>query len=247
MIDLRVEFDSRVVEVKEYLNLVYAIEQSLREGLPLISGKTGSGSPVNPVQQRLLYAGVYLHLYNLVEATVSQCISALETAASTSGMVPFDLSTELRQEWVRSVARTHEDLNTSGRLEAAIKMCEHLVALLPIRNFEIFQGGGGNWDDEEIYKLSQRLGINLQCLQRSTQAQIKRPFRDNDGALKVIKKRRNKLAHGEISFAECGDGLSASELEMLSNVTTQYLSEVIACFERHISERQYLHPTKRSA
>ena len=37
-------------------------------------------------------------------------------------------------------------------------MCDHLIARLPLSQLEIDTGGGGNWDDEEIYRISQRVG-----------------------------------------------------------------------------------------
>jgi hypothetical protein len=242
VIDLRADFTERVTEVEAFIDLVAAIERSVQNGIPLLSSPTGGATVVKPLQQRLLYAGVYLHLYNLIEATVSRCIAAVEEAASAAHQWrPGDLSTELRAEWVRSVARTHEILSTDLRLEAAIKLCDHLVDMLPVK-MKIAQGGGGNWDDEEIFRFANRLGISLKLKSASA---VKRPFREDKGALQLIKFLRNKLAHGEMSFAECGDGLSAAQLVDLKERTVNYLSEVIDCFEGFISRYEYLLPAKR--
>jgi hypothetical protein len=243
VIDLRADFRERVEEVEAYLELVSGIEQSVQHGIPLLRVPTGSTTVVRPLQQKLLYAGVYLHLYNLVEATVSRCIAAVEEAASMGNRQAGDLSLELRSEWVRSVARTHEFLNNENKLKSALKLCDHLVAMLPVK-MTIDQGVGGNWDDEEIYRFAERLGVQLRL---TTQADVKRPFRDGRGAMQVIKYLRNKLAHGEISFAECGDGLSAGQLEDLKKRTVAYLEEVIGCFEGFITRHEFLQPAKRPA
>ncbi len=141
------------------------------------------------------------------------------------------------------MARTHEILNTEGRLEAALRMCDHLVEMLPVR-MKIHQGGGGNWDDEEIFRFAERLGVRLK-LNSKTVADVKRPLRENKGALQLIKHLRNKLAHGEMSFAECGEGLSASQLADLKDRTVRYLSEVLDCFEGFITRYEYLADSKR--
>ena len=245
MIDLRMDFQERVDEVDAFIQLVASIERSVREGTPVIHSATGQRAVVSPLQQRLLYAGVYLHLYNLVEATVSRCIAAVEAAASGApeNSMVGDLSLELRKEWVRSVARTHEDLNTENRLKAALELCRHLVEMLPVK-MKIAPGGGGNWDDEEIHVIAKRLGVALQ-LREETQRRIKRPHRDGRGALQLIKYLRNQLAHGAMSFSDCGDGHTAEQLEELKQCTVDYLSEVITSFEGFINRHEYLLPAKR--
>jgi len=231
--ELRQDFRERVGEVEAFIHLVAGIENSVQNGIPLVGRRSGKPAVVEPLQQKLLYAGVYLHLYNLVEATVSRCIAAVESAASVAGKWRAgDLSGELRSEWVKSVARTHETLNTENRLQAAIEMCEHVIAMLPV-DVRIVQGGGGNWDDDEIYRFARRLGVHI-ILKKATYSSIKRPFRDDKGPIGTIKSLRNKLAHGEMSFSECGEGLSADRLEELKELTVSYLWEVIECFEGFI-------------
>lgn len=242
MIDLRADFQERVAEVEAFLDLVTAIEHSVQSGIPILGNPSGGTTIINPLQQRLLYAGVYLHLYNLVEATISRCIAAVEAAASSASRFQAgDLSAELREEWVRAMARTHEILSMEHRLEAALSLCNHLVDMLPVK-IKIAQGAGGNWDDEEIFRFAKRLGIHLKL---KTASAVKRPFRDDKGALQLIKHLRNKLAHGEMSFAECGEGLTAAQLIDLKDRTLNYLAEVIDCFEGFISRHEYLAPTKR--
>lgn len=246
MIDLKADFQERVAEVEAFLDLIRAIERSVQEGLPLIRSRsaTESAAAVSPLQQKLLYAGVYLHLYNLVEAMVSRCIAALEEAASTSSSIRAgDLSKQMRSEWVRAIGRTHETLSTDSRLSAALDLCEHVVSMLPLR-MKIDPGGGGNWDDEEIFDFfGKRLGVRLAL---TTAGAVKRPYRNNRGALKTIRDLRNKLAHGEMSFAECGEGHTARQLDELKDVTVAYLAEVIDSFVAYVTAQEFLRPDKRA-
>lgn len=246
MIDLRTDFQERVNEVDAYMKLVTAIEHAAQQGTPILRNRKGDVSTVEPLQQKIIYGGVYIYLYNLVEATVSRCIAAIENAASAaSRWRADDLSTQLRSEWVRSVARTHEDLATENRFKAAIDMCEHLVAMLPV-SIKIERGGGGNWDDIAIARVANRIGVQLQ-LNVATESRIKRHVRDNKGPLALIKHLRNKLAHGEMSFSECGDGRTSTELEELVSLTKNYLEEVITSFETFIARYEFLQPARRPA
>lgn len=242
---LREDYNERLGEVDAYLIIVTGIEHALNEGTPFLRGAAGAMIPVTPLQQRLLYAGVYLHLYNLVEATISRCVAAVERAATAGGTRQVgDLSRSLRAEWVKSTAKTAEALGPDVRLEAAVALCESLVAMLPI-TLSIRQGGGGNWDDVQIKRFCERIGVSLQ-LQPATFSAVKRPFRDDQGPIKTIVTLRNKLAHGVMSFSECGSGVSSTRLQELRDLTASYLSEVVDAFERFIDGQEYLEPARRS-
>jgi hypothetical protein len=244
VIDLHADFLERVKEVDAYLDLVTAIEHAVQSGAPMLRTRAGATMTISPTQQKILYAGVYLHLYNLVEATVSRCIVAVEEAASSGGARHVgDLSEKMRSEWVRTVAKTHRSMDSGSRLEAAVELCEHVMGLLPVQ-LTIDKDGGGNWDDVQIYKFAERIGVTL-MLEVATQRRVKSPFRDNKGPLKAIKFHRNKLAHGEVSFSECGENHSASELLGLKDMTIAYLKEVIGCFDKFIQQHEFLHPDRR--
>jgi hypothetical protein len=242
--DLVVGFEERLAEVEAYLDFLSTMEAQAQKGPPRIEG---AEHPISTQQQRILYSGVYLQLYNLVEATMSRCIEAVSEAAKENAQwKPGDLSVSMRREWVRVTARTHIDLAPESRLESAIHLCEHLVASLPISAFEIEKGGGGNWDDFEIEAFSRRLGFQL-VVSQPVYSAIKRPFRDDLGPLALVKRLRNRLAHGSISFAQCAEDVTVRRLIELKNNTVNYLREVVDCFSRYIDSFEYLLPERRPA
>ncbi|TKK84331.1 hypothetical protein FDA94_29765 [Herbidospora galbida] len=235
-------FNERFEEIETYIDLLGEIELSAQSGVPRING---SSHPITASQQKILYSSVYLQLYNLVEATVSRCIDALSLAAQDgSQWRPEHLNVELQREWVRSVARTHVELSPENRLKQVVEMCDLLINQLPIASFEIEVGGGGNWDDEAIDKIGKRIGCQI-AISAKVRAKVKRPLRDDLGALKLVKQRRNSLAHGSISFVDCADGIGVSELRITSNAVGSYLREVIECFVSHIQSFDFLKPEHR--
>lgn len=245
MSELVIDFRERLDEVESYLAFLSAVETCAHQGPPRLEG---AEHPISAQQQRILYSSVYLQLYNLVEATMSQCIEAVTVAARESGQwKPGDLVIALRQEWVRATARTHEsNLTPVRRLESALVMCNHLVDSLPIAEFDIEKGGGGNWDDEAIEAISRRLGFQL-TVSPPVYSAIKRRFQDDLGPLALVKNLRNRLAHGSISFAQCAEDVTVERLVDLKNKTVAYLEEVVTCFSNYIQAHEYLIPERRPA
>lgn len=235
-------FEERLQEIEAYLDLLDGIEAQARSGPPRLGS---SGPTITTTQQRILYSSVFLQLYNLVEATVVRCLDEITQSALAAGTwAPGDLIAELRREWVRVMARTHVDLNYENRLSSALGLCNHLVGSLPIPGFSLEKGGGGNWDDTAIEQIATRLGFQLRVSADAYRG-IKRVFRDDLGALGIVKKLRNDLAHGSISFSECGMDLTVSELRDLATRTAAYLREVVQAFATYIDEHQFLMPDKR--
>jgi hypothetical protein len=245
MSDLREAFDERLDEVRAYMEFLASMEAQAQSGPPKFEG---SDQAVTPQQQKLLYAGVYLQLYNLVEATMTLCVEAIAEAACRDGQwKPHDLSDALRREWVRSMARTHVDLSYPKRLDAAVAVVDHLLGAQPVGSkFAIEKGGGGNWDDRAIEDMSKRLGCKLK-VSRPVRRSIKRRFKDDMGPLALVKSRRNSLAHGSMSFTESAEEVTVSELESLVVAVIGYLGEVVGHFETYVENHGYLTPARRPA
>lgn len=239
--DLEPFFNERIGEIREYLQLLQAIELESTNGIPRLKQ---TNLAITVPQQKILNSSVYLQLYNLIEAIVTRCLDALAATFEQGNWQPIDLDLKLREEWVRFIARTHVDMSPENRLKSAMQMCNHLIGSLPVRGFKVDPGGGGNWDDEAIHKLVGRMGGTL-VLDRSAYDAVKRPVRDGLGPLKLVKMRRNGLAHGSLSFVDCADGVDVAELIGITDSAEVYLRAVISSFESFIDSGLFLEESKR--
>jgi hypothetical protein len=224
-IELVAFFEERYAEIQAYLSLLQNVEEAAREGAPRLRG---TDAPITTEQKKILNSSFYLQLYNLVEATALRCLEAVEGAIEEAERRPSELSIELRTEWVRSIARTHSDLGPDKRLQAALDLCKQLLQQMPIKDFKI-EPGGGSWDDSSIERVCERVGCGLTISPAVVRA-AKRHVRDDLGALKLVKNRRNGLAHGSLSFVGCSDGVTVAELRGLAAAVGDYLREAVDCF-----------------
>ncbi len=229
-----VAFEERVEEIDSYIKLLETIERSAHSGPPEIDGDV-----ITARQQRMLYSAVFLQLYNLVEATATWCVSAVTTATASSGAWTVDqLEPLIRQEWVRTNARTHVTLSSQKRHKTNLIFCDLLLQGGNISEWDI-EKGGGNWDIKEIETISKRIGCVLRISPDVYRA-AKRPFRNDKNSLLYIKDLRNQLAHGTISFEQSGENLTVSDLKELKGRTVNYLEEVVQSFSTYISQSHVL-------
>jgi MAE_28990/MAE_18760-like HEPN len=242
MHDFSQAFEERLQEIDSYLNLLEVIEKQVQKGLPQFKG---DDSTITVQQQRMLYSSVYLQLYNLVESTVTQCVDTISDIVNAQELQPDDLCDALKREWVRLVARTHIDLSSEKRLESAMALCDHVASSQSISEFNVERGGGGNWDDQSIHKFTKRLGLSLE-ISREAQQAVKQPFKNDMGTLSLIKDYRNKLAHGNISFAECGENVTVHDLRQLTEHVALYMGEVVGCFKQFLDTHEFLSPTRKA-
>ena len=237
-------FEERLREIDAYLDLLDAIQVQIGKGH---LRTTSNGVQVTVQQQRILHSSVYLQLYNLVEATITRCVDAVsEAAAQNERWRPHDLSDKLRKQWVRALIRADEGLNVQNQLAGALDLSDWLINERPVKRFTIRKGGGGNWDDTQIEKFTEKLGLVLE-IPEGVKQEVRKRRRNDKGALGLIKALRNDLAHGKLSFEECGADDTVSDLRVLKDWTAAYLREVVIQFEAFIDTYEFLAPERRPA
>lgn len=235
------DFNDRKNEIICYIELLEQIETMLKTGHPLLSANEhGVTYKISPSQQKILYSSLYLQLYNLVESTVTKCIASLEKNIQQIDSFSWcDLTDSIRRELLRSIAQQHESATVDTRTGAILNLLDHMFNANSKINISIHKKGGGNWDDKDIYALTKRIGLQLTLTDELTMKIKKNIYNDKRG-LELVKHLRNKLAHGELSFVECGERLSFEELKILSDTIFSYLEVLISHFELFIEDKLFM-------
>jgi hypothetical protein len=234
-------FDERRAEVEAYLSFLDELEVAALTGAPKFRD---AGNPLSPLQTQILRAGVFVQLYNLVEATMTRCLDALASASWNGAWRAADLNPHFRKEWIKVVVAANKELNADNRLKYAVALADLLVKAAPLQEFKLEKGGGGNWTDTNIEDMLERVGLRLR-LSPPVRAAAKRKFRDDLGPLALVVKLRNDLAHGTISFAECGENETVAGLREISSNITVYLRSVVRAVERFIDRHEFLEAASR--
>jgi hypothetical protein len=175
-------------------------------------------------------------LYNLVESTVSECLKRIAQEISDSGLTYGDIREEWQRSWLQEIGQTAESLSPDTRLKKLLKICNDLLGGVPVTvNPKL---PAGSLDDLRIEKVLRRHGIEA-SFSPWLQAAVKRHVVDDNGPLKLVRIRRNELAHGLSSFADCGRNVSIIDLRNWAAIVFWYLKQLIWEFDNHLKDRKF--------
>ena len=234
-------FDERLLEVEAYLQFLEEMETAAAIGVPRFGT---SGAPLSQLQIEILRAGVFIQLYNLVEAMMTKALDALATATFDGKWKPAQFTPAFRREWAKVVAAVNVEMDPGTRLNYVVGLTELLVASSEVEPFKIEKGGGGNWDDVMIERMLSRLGVSL-ILAPTVRTAVKSPWRNRMNVMRVVTKLRNDLAHGSMSFAECGQSETARSLRDATHKAAMYVRSVVRAIDRFIERHEYLEARHR--
>ena len=230
---IKARFKERRREIRRYLDMLNFIEVT---GSELLSRDREEQFSIDTTTRHVLKASVFVHLYNLIESVVKACLEQVAEEIHSNGLTYRDLSEEWQRCWVQQVAKSDELLNPEKRLNALLTMCNQLLAQETVVIKPKFSGG--SLDDNRIEDLLRRHGISLSIPSKLREL-IKRHVVDQNGPMKVVRLRRNELAHGLASFGDCGRDVTIRDLREWSAIVFWYLRELVTQFERHLASGEF--------
>lgn len=210
-------FQTRVKEIDIYLRFLgHVVERSaeLRVG----DRKRPRNRAIEDDVQRVLKAGFFLMLYNFVEATVREGLLEISEALKVENVSYRAACDQIRTIWIGEqfgdLERSHAPLpafRTKAQQIAASVLEDAVIALskdkLPI---------SGNIDARKVRQIATLYGFSHKCGKRARGGEN----------LELVKERRNALAHGYITFSECGRDYTVSQLRDIKTETVSYLRDI---------------------
>ena len=88
----------------------------------------------------------------------------------------------------------------------------------------------GSLDIRNIYNVLLQHGCTIDNCKREDYAQ----------SFFIVKNKRNLLAHGNVSFSECGTNYVLSDMEKMRQDIIIFLGKVIESVHKFISEKKYM-------
>ncbi|TAF29480.1 MAG: hypothetical protein EAZ70_02000 [Runella slithyformis] len=227
MITVRQEFADTFAEIDYYFEFIKKID----EGYTNLQNFEGDKLRISTELLSILKANAYLLLYNVIEATIRNAIWEIFIQIKANSVHYKDLRKEIREILIgRKIElefKTKDDTiirQVHDMIEKAFQNSQDLYP--PKRDLKI---SAGSLTTEKIREALKKYGVGDVRTQHTKEKEV---FDDT-------KQKRNNLAHGEITFQECGKPLSYLDLEEKKKYIKKYLTRVLDEVESYLLNQQY--------
>ena len=186
---------------------------------------------------RTMKSGLIVHLYNVLEAVMSQ---ATKMVGSAFGTVPPRVwSEDARREWLRE----HGVARIKGGAETRLKQIEafsiNLLTDGPLGP-QMIRKPPGSWTDESIALFAKRLGVELQIEPALYKKLAKKDYFGEKSPLVFLADRRNDLAHGQRTFEDGAKELTLAQVREIADVVLEFMELVATSFQAYVDQKHFV-------
>lgn len=232
MKDFIKEFNRRVAEIQKYFELVDKIEELGAFSTDSITFPSGEYI-VDSELQKILKSHCYLLLYNLVESSIRNGITAIHDVVLIDKLTYQDLSPKIKRLWLlNDLSKSFTDSyikkdTVADNLQELIKsVLDDKMVSLAASNIPI----SGNLDATTINELIHMYGF---------MGNLGVPCREIDAILNFVVKIRCDLAHGNVSFCDASSQILWSKLVDDKDKLVKYLTHLLNNIDDYIEKKKY--------
>lgn len=195
-----------IEEAYKLLTFILSIETHRRK--PLQDTDSGTTFFVTQEVQCVLKAQFFIVLYNMVESTVCDCLNSIYDTILDEGLEYVMLSDKMKHMW-RSYLKRNKFENANNNDSEFKHMRIHFK--------ELAINISGSLDFRKINEVFEKHGCILDTSKKNIVGE----------SFLIVKNRRNLLAHGNISFSDCGSIYLLSDLDRFRNHIVNYMDDIV--------------------
>lgn len=211
-------FEERKAEIEFYFSVIKQLD----------TGNSGINTSNNTRFYKIMKSNFLLMLYNLVEACIVNGIMEIYESVKDEGCTYDQVINELQSIWIRykikQVYGTETNISTyEKQVKGIIKMiADNTVLIIPKGAVKI----SGNLDAKKIKEICDMHKIRYHLQLKGEK-------------LELVKRERNNLAHGDVSFSDCARDLTIGDLTQIKRETIIFISDILAGMKKYYDEKQY--------
>ncbi len=182
--------------------------------------------------EKIIRANSLLMLYNLVESTLVTGMEEVYSALKENNITYSQVRREIKEIWFNY--RFSNAYDRKAHYDTYKKTAERIITSIMLNEPLILDrkatGISGNLDATSIRDVCKKHGI-----------QFNTPGNCHGGEkLTQVKDQRNQLAHGTLSFVECGRDFTVEDLHVIKEEVENFLSGFIDSIESYYDNEEYL-------
>lgn len=223
------EYAIRVKDIEAYFGILSFVDSvETYKGKYVLDESNGANKIlIDREAQKSMRALAFVILYNAIESTMSNCIQFVFDSINDDGLRYFDLSAEIRRLWL--TGKCNDKIENRSKIKNIAYEIIDGINDSPI-NIDKMPNTSGNLDMRKIIELSKTIGVNLGDIPNVRQV---------GRVLLSIKEKRNKLAHGNVSFSGIGSLVTISELVVAKDTVLTFLKYVIEKYQDYVKNKNY--------
>ncbi len=224
-------YRQRCSEVKRYIDFVQKMADhkvskmasETPQGIRIVEGYD-----IDRELVKTLRANSFLLLYNLVESTMTNAVDAIHQSIRQENIDFDSLNDSLKRISIKNARKALETKHGMNSFLAQQHPINFAVVSLGYNKRKLFSG---NVDCESIFNTSKNYGFEL--------PDPKRKWHSLHNDLERVRDQRNALAHGRVSFQECGQETPPDYIKKVSWETMAYLRIVLWVVKSYIRNQAY--------
>jgi hypothetical protein len=222
------EFNDRVADINAYYTIL-AFEDAVEtyKLKPLVNTDQNQRLFIDNTMQKCMRANAIIMLYNLVESTFNNCIQGIYDAIRDDHLKYADVNDFLRKVWI---GIKYKPDNSLEHIREKSKQILDSEIFKELEYDDLPSGISGNLDFPNMVEISKKFNINFGNV----------PDVENVKAtLYYLKKNRNDLAHGNVTFSSVGASVSYQELDDYRKYTISFLNHCISVYDNYVHNKEY--------
>lgn len=218
------DFNIRVREIDAYFKLLDSfINQDARLFFP--NKQSHKFKKLDDELIKVMKANCFLLLYNLIESSIKLSITEIYDTITLKTKKYEDVKDEIRKIWISEKYKNFKDQGTEFIFTTMNHIADDIIDI----KFKPEKVLSGNIDGMKIRKLSTTYGFSN-----------KAHYLARDGVkLHQVKKQRNDLAHGAISFSQCGRQYTYDDLFEIKQQVITYLRSILNNIKIYLDNEYY--------
>lgn len=225
--DVRIVLDDRFNEVTRHLEFAKALIEKKPNALARLN-PDGSIKDLNFKIDRSLIKTIsatgYLLIYNMVESTMTSALDAVHQQLQSDELTFSQLNSKLQKICFKNFKNS---MTSYEEFKAHHYTFDDALVWLGYQKKKLWNG---NVDAKVIYKRAKEYGFNFELDYQKTL---------NGERLIEVKDKRNQLAHGELSFEQCGQDTAIEDLIAIKEQSFFYLEAVLDGVEAYLEQKEY--------
>ena len=209
-----------------------AIELYFSVMVDINNGKSNINTADNTRFYKILKSNFLLMLYNLVEACVVNGMMEIYESLRNDGCSYNQVIQEIQEIWLKN--KINEIYGPATIQIAYENRVQQIIQDITINSPIILSknalGISGNLNAKKIKDVCDKHRIRYHLKTRGE-------------SLELVKRERNNLAHGDVSFSDCARELTISDLENIKNEVILFLKDILDGMKNYYEQKSYKLPT----